>query len=224
MISEQDMDQLSAYLDHQLSASDQSALEARLLKEPELKAALRDLRLQVRAMRDLPKVKAPRNFTLTAKQAEAIRPARRSWFSNLFPALRLATALSAFAFVAVIATSLLQPPVPQTASLPAQSDQFLREATGSVANSAPESTGTVEANIGALAAPMETQVSDGTPAPPAEVEVQQYAEPESATAASAPPAEDRALIQADPSPLQLAAIGFGALTLVLAVVTWLARR
>ncbi|MGQ0602161.1 MAG: anti-sigma factor family protein, partial [Anaerolineales bacterium] len=63
MISEQDFDRLSAYLDHQLPASEKLALEARLVKDPALKAALRDMRLQARALRDLPKVKAPRNFT-----------------------------------------------------------------------------------------------------------------------------------------------------------------
>ncbi len=107
MISEQDFERLSAYVDNALSAAEKSALEARLQREPELKAALRDLRLQTRALRDLPRLKPPRNFTLSARQAQALRPARPSLVASLFPALRLATALSALAFVAVLAASFL---------------------------------------------------------------------------------------------------------------------
>jgi len=107
MISEQDFERLSAYVDNALSAAEKSALEARLQQEPELKAALRDLRLQTRALRDLPRLKPPRNFTLSAQQAQALRHARPSLVASLFPALRLATALSALAFVVVLAASFL---------------------------------------------------------------------------------------------------------------------
>lgn len=107
MISEQDFERLSAYVDDALPAAEKAALEARLQQEPELKAALRDLRLQTRALRDLPRLKPPRNFTLSPQQAQALRPARPSPFASLFPALRLATAVSAFAFVAVLAASFI---------------------------------------------------------------------------------------------------------------------
>jgi anti-sigma factor RsiW len=98
MTTPQDFDRLSAYLDKQLSPVEKAGLEARLEREPELKAALDDFRMTVRALRSLPAVKPPRNFTISQAQARAIAPPRR-----VFPALRLATALAAFAFVAVIA-------------------------------------------------------------------------------------------------------------------------
>ena len=108
MTTPQDFDRLSAYLDNQLSPAEKAGLEARLEREPELKAALDDLRMTVRALRSLPAVKPPRNFTISQAQARAIAPPRR-----VFPSLRLATALAAFAFVAVIvgdfATNLASP-------------------------------------------------------------------------------------------------------------------
>lgn len=108
MTTPQDFDRLSAYLDKQLSPVEKAGLEARLEREPELKAALDDLRMTVRALRSLPTVKPPRNFTISQAQARAMAPPRR-----VFPALRLATALAAFAFVAVIvgdfATNLASP-------------------------------------------------------------------------------------------------------------------
>jgi len=108
MTTPQDFDRLSAYLDKQLSPVEKAGLEARLEREPELKAALDDLRMTVRALRSLPAVKPPRNFTISQAQARAMAPPRR-----VFPALRLATALAAFAFVAVIvgdfATNLASP-------------------------------------------------------------------------------------------------------------------
>jgi hypothetical protein len=108
MTTPQDFDRLSAYLDKQLSPVEKAGLEARLEREPELKAALDDFRMTVRALRSLPAVKPPRNFTISQAQARAIAPPRR-----VFPALRLATALAAFVFVAVIvgdfATNLASP-------------------------------------------------------------------------------------------------------------------
>lgn len=144
MISEQDFERLSAYLDNELSPAEKSALEARLLREPELKRALNDLRLQVRAMRDLPRLKPPRNFTLSSKQAAAIRPARpASFLASLFPALRLATAFSTLMFVVVLAFSLAQGSALQTATGPAAAPQAMEmektveDGTGEVALSAP---------------------------------------------------------------------------------------
>lgn len=108
MTTSQDFDRLSAYLDNQLSPAEKAGLEARLEHEPELKAALDDLRRAVRALRSLPTVKPPRNFTLSPDRARAIAGPR-----HIFPALRLATALAAFAFVIAVAgdfaTNLAQP-------------------------------------------------------------------------------------------------------------------
>ena len=100
MTTPRDLDRLSAYLDNQLSPAEKAGLEARLAGEPGLRSALTDLRVTVRLLRALPTVKPPRSFTLTATQAEAVRRPRGL---QLFPALRLATALATLLFVAVLA-------------------------------------------------------------------------------------------------------------------------
>jgi hypothetical protein len=99
----QDFDQLSAYLDQQLSPAETTKLEARLGREPDLQKTLADLRLTRRMLRSLPTLKPPRNFTLTRAQAGAAARPRL----QLFPALRLATALAGFAFVFLLAVDLL---------------------------------------------------------------------------------------------------------------------
>jgi hypothetical protein len=103
MTTNHDFDRLSAYLDNQLSPGDRAALEKRLAAEPELRAALHELRLTVRALRDLSAVKLPRSFTLTPAHVGARAASRRAPF---FPVLRFATALSALALVVVLAGDL----------------------------------------------------------------------------------------------------------------------
>ena len=93
-----DFERLSAYIDNQLSPAEKAALEARLAKEADLQATLTDLRRTVRALRSLPAVKPPRNFTLTPEQA-GVR-ARRG---PLFPVFRLAAALCTVLLVLAVA-------------------------------------------------------------------------------------------------------------------------
>jgi anti-sigma factor RsiW len=253
MISEQDFERLSAYVDDALSAAEKAALEARLQQEPELKAALRDLRLQTRALRDLPRLKPPRNFTLSPQQAQTLRPARPSLFASLFPALRLATAVSAFAFVAVLAASFITANqgslalAPEAAPVAAVTQLAEAEQPAETAAVA----GTPEA--AALAAPSGKQAL--TPEGAEAVESLEAARTatDAATAQAATPSADFGLAQivtetpapaltdsqvflpsvaAEPaqpappplSPLALSAAVLGVITLVLALATWLARR
>ncbi|MCC6187757.1 MAG: hypothetical protein IT318_01885 [Anaerolineales bacterium] len=104
MKTPQDIDRLSAYIDNQLTPAERAALEARLTAEPQLREMLSDLGLTVRALRALPAVTPPRSFALTPAQAGASRQgaARSPWF----PALRLATALSALMLAVVVAGDL----------------------------------------------------------------------------------------------------------------------
>src|SRR3972149_2384482 len=97
MITPQDFDRLSAYLDNQLPPAEKARLEARMEREPELKTALDDLRMTVRALRSLPIVKPPRNFTLTPELARAVTAPQRS-----FPALRLGAAVGPVGVVVVV--------------------------------------------------------------------------------------------------------------------------
>ena len=69
----QDFDRLSAYIDDQLSPAEKAALEQRLGREPELRSALSELRLTVTALRALPQVRPPRNFTLKRDEERSIQ-------------------------------------------------------------------------------------------------------------------------------------------------------
>lgn len=61
----QDYELLSAYLDGELSNIERLALEGRLASEPELQQELASLRGMVALVEQLPRLKAPRNFSLT---------------------------------------------------------------------------------------------------------------------------------------------------------------
>lgn len=67
-----DYELLSAYLDEMLSADERAALEARLLAEPTLRAALDDLRVVQQAVASLPVMPAPRDFRLTHDMIEPL--------------------------------------------------------------------------------------------------------------------------------------------------------
>ncbi len=101
--SDRDLEQLSAYLDGNLSASDRAAFETRLTADPALQSALDDLRNIKTRLGALPVVRAPRNFALTP--AMIGQSARRA--STWLPALNFATAIAAVLFVAVVAGNVL---------------------------------------------------------------------------------------------------------------------
>ncbi len=73
-LSPRDWEALSAYLDDALPPRERARLEARLAQEASLAQALAELQALRTALRDLPKPRAPRNFTLTP---EAVTPRRR---------------------------------------------------------------------------------------------------------------------------------------------------
>jgi hypothetical protein len=69
-----DLERLSAYLDGQLSDSERMVLLERLQREASFARALEELRRVREALRALPPVRLPRNFTLTAEMAGRSRP------------------------------------------------------------------------------------------------------------------------------------------------------
>ena len=97
---------LSAYLDGMLTADEQAQLEARLERDPALRARLQGLRLTVRSLAALPQVAVPRNFILspamvkdkTPRPAPRPRAPRRSW-----PIFGWATAIATLLLVFVVA-------------------------------------------------------------------------------------------------------------------------
>lgn len=67
MISEQDFELLSAYVDGELSEAERAALEARLHAEADLRRELAALYLTLAMVKQLPTLSAPRNFTINAQ-------------------------------------------------------------------------------------------------------------------------------------------------------------
>lgn len=223
MMSEQDFERLSAYLDHELSAPETARLEQRLAHDADLQAALRDLRRQTRALRALPAVKPPRVFTLTAEQAQAVRRPRRPFFEALFPAVRLATSLSAAAFAVVLAAAVLGP---NTGGLPMANKDTLSAASQAEAPAAALAPPAADAQLRTTAELTETMLSAAA-AESAGGAAEAYSaagEPADAPAAPAPDPSAAALAPPPFPNLWPVAAGFGALTGVLAGAAWLLRR
>jgi anti-sigma factor RsiW len=94
-----DIEQLSAYLDGQLSPSDSARIESRISTDPELASVLSDLRSARGILRKLPARKAPRNFTLT-RQMVGLKPPMPRTFSFFRFSTAFATVLLMLTFAA----------------------------------------------------------------------------------------------------------------------------
>lgn len=101
-ISQRDLETLSAYLDGELKPAQIRNIEARLSSEQALRAALEDLRNTRSALRLAPRLRAPRNFTLTPEMAGV-----RQTTPRLFNAMRLVSAVASFLFVITVAGDYL---------------------------------------------------------------------------------------------------------------------
>lgn len=131
-ITNRDWEALSAYLDGELSPREEARLEVRLQSDEGLRSALEDLRLTQAMLRSQPKLKAPRNFTLSPEMAgeKPVQSGIRSIF-NAYPFFRLASALAGILLVFVLVGDFLTSR--QLASAPAvQPAAELRMATETV--------------------------------------------------------------------------------------------
>jgi anti-sigma factor RsiW len=99
-----DIEQLSAYLDGQLSPSDSARLESRISSDPEIASAFKDIRAARSILRKLPSRKAPRNFTLTRQMVGLKPPLPRSY--SFF---RFSTALATILLMLTFAANLILP-------------------------------------------------------------------------------------------------------------------
>ena len=108
-----DIEQLSTYLDGQLSPSDSARLESRISSDPELDSALSDLRAARGILRKLPARKAPRNFTLTRKMVGLKPPLPRT-----FSFFRFSTAFAAFLLMLTFAANSVLPRISFGAGAP----------------------------------------------------------------------------------------------------------
>lgn len=96
-----ELERLSAYLDGELRADETRKLELQLQRDPSLRDALRQLQVISQSMRALPQVKPPRSFTLSPDSVGL--PQRKA----SYPILRFATALAAFALVALVGIDVI---------------------------------------------------------------------------------------------------------------------
>jgi len=105
-ISPHEGELLSAYLDGQLAPKERARLEARLREDAQLRSVLVELRRTRTILRSQPRLRAPRNFTLTPQMAgKSARMAPRA-----YPALRLASVLAGMLFVLVLVGDLITVP------------------------------------------------------------------------------------------------------------------
>ncbi|HMS00930.1 MAG TPA: hypothetical protein PKE62_16915 [Anaerolineales bacterium] len=107
-MNQRDLELLSSYLDGQLTPSDSARLESRLKSDRELVSALDDLRAARTLLRQLPKRRAPRNFTLTRKMVGLNPPLPRS-----YPAFRFATVVATLLFFFTFGVNTLAPQLAQ---------------------------------------------------------------------------------------------------------------
>lgn len=103
-------EQLSAYLDHQLPSVERQALEADLAHDAELQQRVALLRQTIALLQAAPLREPPRNYLLTPAMIAAPARPRRSP-SSLW-AMRLATVVSAAAFVVAVGLNLTPVAVP----------------------------------------------------------------------------------------------------------------
>jgi anti-sigma factor RsiW len=101
LMNDRDYELITAYIDGALTEAERQMLESRLSAEPNLRSELNSLRQTVTLLRQMPDLKAPRNFTLTAAQVEALPIARTTLpvpLTTAFSALSAAAAVLLFVF------------------------------------------------------------------------------------------------------------------------------
>ena len=175
-ITEREWEDLSAYLDGQLSPKESARLEEKLQARADLRLALNELSQTRSLLRSQPAVRAPRNFLLTPNMLRERRAPVRSF--QLFPLMRLASGLAVALFILVLAGDFLMsgrqpgvmPVAYQAVQLPAPAAEFKSAQEAS----APETESMMEAPA-ATEAPSELQaeaqpaakMAEGTAPPPA---------------------------------------------------------
>jgi len=101
-------EQLSAYIDGELSAAERARLEAQLATSPSLRAELAALQRTVALVQELPPVAVPRNFLLpqAAARQPRVRPATRPRLAWAAPLLTAASTVVSLLFVITLAANL----------------------------------------------------------------------------------------------------------------------
>lgn len=201
--SDDDLEQLSAYLDNQLSAAERVNLERRLGVDPGLQAELEDLRAVSAALRSLDSVTPPRSFALDP--AQVARPRRFfpvTWF------MQLGSGLAGLALVLLASMQLLaagfggSAPVPAAAPMAAATLAPMAAEAGPLANSEMRLQATEVA-----AAPTAAPAAESVPVPAATSAPATASEAPAAQAAAATPAPTMAAASAPAAADQAPAAG-----------------
>ncbi len=155
-LTDRDYELLSAYIDGELSATERANIERRLESDIVWQQEYEALRTTAQLVRDLPTLKAPRNFTLTPQMAQTARritplPKRRKTNYTAW------AVLAAAVFVMIIGGAILlsQRPAPRSAGTTTQ------QAVAAVPTSAP-----TEAETPLAFAPPPATPTIAAPAPP----------------------------------------------------------
>ncbi len=151
--SSRDLEQISAYLDGQLSQSDRTRLELRIQSDQALASALEELRQTRAFLRRTPQRRAPRNFTLTPRMA-GIRPP----VPHLVPVFSWASAVAMLLFIFTLGAGLVgQLSFREAASMPAP-------APFALANGASAATAAPATMVPVVAAPAPMLAATAVPA------------------------------------------------------------
>lgn len=152
-VSSRDWETLSAYLDGQLSRAERARLETRLKSSPDLQQALQELRRTRAVVRSLPKLRAPRNYTLSPKMA-GIRQRQ----PRVYPIFRFASLLASLLFILVVAGDYLVAQRFTSAPLGAAQTE---EAPMAMMEAAPEGTPSGPVGGGVVESPQEEPAETG---------------------------------------------------------------
>ena len=121
-LSQKEWEQISEYLDGQMTSRQKTDFENRLLSLPILKSGLEEMRLTQNLLRSTPRRKIPHNFTLTRAQIQETRKT-----GSLFQVFGFSSALS---FVLLILSLIVfRSPIqtPMMASAPSAQEAFVVE-------------------------------------------------------------------------------------------------
>ena len=231
------IEQLSAFLDKQLSSTEQAVFEAHLSSCQQCRQNLSDLRLTVALLRAMPEEEVPRSFVLpsrlapvpeqSARQDRMVRPIpqkRHTWLNTLRSSVRTVSTIAAVLALLFIISGI----IPSLHFGGGETASFSTSAPAS--SSAGESTHNTAArtpNIhqtpavqsqSAAGAKTPTPIEAPNPTPPAKVE-------SNTNPSTSPPAEQGPIVPPEFDPGQpVGRLSIGALLLVLSIIGLILTR
>lgn len=251
-VNDADLELLSAYIDHQVTPEERSALDRRLEREPALRQALDELRATVDALRELAPIRPPRSFTI---DPATVRPrnlilARWLQFGSALAAAALALTLtfdiansplvgsitgsqpaaapapSTLAYEATAEPAAGGAAAPMTAAEPTAAPEISAAQSAGETTAAPEAAPASGAEDAATSRTTDEASANQAPALPSGTDVA-IAPPRSSspdTTALEPPAEAPPPPSPVVSPIRVLQIGLGAVVVLLGAAAFVLSR